>query len=244
MTHPQVEGSPIGQHPLVSRLLKGVYNKRPPMPRYSSTWDVDVVTRYIASMGGNENLPLKQLSRKLALLMALVEASRTSELGALDIRFRTYRPAGVVFKLASLTKKRTPGLPPKELFFGAFPGDQKLCVVHCLRQYEKATQEFRAPDGEKNPLFVSYTRPHKPVTSQRLAHWIKDLLGEAGVDKSFGAHSVRGASTSAALNRGVPLSDILNTADWSKESTFRRFYYRAPVTSDYASKVLQGSQSN
>ena len=75
-------------------------------------------------MGKNEDLTLSQ---KLVLLMALVEASRTSELGALDIRFRTYRPAGFVFKLASLIKMRTPGLPPKELFFDAFPGDQRLC---------------------------------------------------------------------------------------------------------------------
>ena len=59
--------------------------------------------------------------------MALVKASRTSELRALDTRFRVYRPNGVVFKLASLTKKRTPGLPPKELFFGAFP-NEKRCV--------------------------------------------------------------------------------------------------------------------
>ena len=44
MTHAQVDGTPIRQHPLVTRLLKGVYNKRPPMPQYSSTWDVDIVT--------------------------------------------------------------------------------------------------------------------------------------------------------------------------------------------------------
>lgn len=37
MTHTQVEGSPIGQHPLVTRLLKGAYYERPPMPRYTST---------------------------------------------------------------------------------------------------------------------------------------------------------------------------------------------------------------
>ena len=49
----------------------------------------------------------------------------------------------------------------------------------------------------------------------------------AGIDTSvFKAHSVRGASTSSALDRGVPMQDILATADWSRESTFRRFYYR------------------
>ena len=132
MTHSQLEGVPIGQHPLVTRLLKGVYNLRPPMPRYSSTWDVGMVTKYLTSLGRNEDLPLKRLSQKLALLMALVEACRTLELKALDLRFKVLKPEGVSFKLASLTKKRTPGLPPKELFFGAFPGNECLCVVKCL----------------------------------------------------------------------------------------------------------------
>ncbi|KAK2556969.1 hypothetical protein P5673_020799, partial [Acropora cervicornis] len=30
----------LGSHPLIARLLKGVYILRPPTPRYSSTWDV------------------------------------------------------------------------------------------------------------------------------------------------------------------------------------------------------------
>ena len=86
MTHDQVEGVPIGQHPLVTRLLKGVYNLRPPQPRYSDTWNVDMVIRHLQSLGNNSKLTLKVLGQKLALLMALVEASRSSELHALDVR--------------------------------------------------------------------------------------------------------------------------------------------------------------
>ena len=185
------------------------------------------------------SLSLKQLSQKLVVLMALVKASRTSELRALDVRFRVYRPNGVVFKLASLTKKRTPGLSPKELFFGAFPSDKHLCVVECLKSYEEKTREFRQPGSEEKPLLLSYIRPHNPVTSQRLAHWVKDLLA----DESFKAHSVRGASTLAAIARGVPLADILGNADWSRESTFRWFYYRETETTKYVSKVLQGGEN-
>ena len=118
MTHDNIEGIPIGQHPLVTRLLREVHNLRPPKPRYEHTWDVDVVTKHIVKMGSNEDLSLKQLSQKLAVLMALVEASRTLELRALDLRFRVYKPDGVQFRLASLIKKRTPGAPPKVLFFG------------------------------------------------------------------------------------------------------------------------------
>ena len=43
MIHCHVEGIPFGQHPLVTRLLKGVYNSRPPRPRYSATWNVNSV---------------------------------------------------------------------------------------------------------------------------------------------------------------------------------------------------------
>jgi len=35
--HEKVDGHSIGQHPLVTKLLKGVYHDRPPLPRYTST---------------------------------------------------------------------------------------------------------------------------------------------------------------------------------------------------------------
>ena len=35
--HEKTDSLPVGQHPTVVRLLKGAYNKRPPLPRYSST---------------------------------------------------------------------------------------------------------------------------------------------------------------------------------------------------------------
>ena len=49
----------------------------------------------------------------------------------------------------------------------------------------------------------------------------------AGIDTSiFTAHSVRGASTSQALNQGVSIPEILTMASWSRASTFQKFYYR------------------
>ena len=171
--------------------------------------------------------------------MAIVEASRTSELRALNIRFRTYKTEGVVFRLGSLTKKRTPGLSPKELFFGAFSGDKWFVCAGM----PKAIWDPRATitwDQRETTRCHTYICPHKPVTSQRLAHWVKDLLVEAAIDESFKTHSVRGASTSAAMARGISLVDILSTADWSRKSTFKRFYYSEAKHTEYVSKVLQG----
>ena len=103
-------------------------------------------------MGENSDLSMKSLSGKLALLMALVSASRSSELQSLDLSFRIFKPEGVLFKLACLTKKRKLGAPLKECFFGAFQGDKRLYVVECLRQYERKTLRFRQQRaGTPNP---------------------------------------------------------------------------------------------
>ena len=112
--------------------------------------------------------------------------------------------------------------------------------MECLREYERRTLEFRKQCPEvADPLFLSYVHPHKPVTSQRIAQWIKDLLQLAGVDTAvFSAHSVRGKSTSAAVAKGIHVADILAVADWSRDSTFKRFYYRPSSEDDYAQKVL------
>ena len=62
-TLPPIEGHPVGQHPLVTSLLQGVFNERPPMPRYNTTWEVGVVTLFIKDkMADSTSLTLKDLS--------------------------------------------------------------------------------------------------------------------------------------------------------------------------------------
>ena len=54
--HEKVDGYEVGQHPMVSRILKGIFHIRPPQPRYSETWDVLKVTAYIETRGDNDSL--------------------------------------------------------------------------------------------------------------------------------------------------------------------------------------------
>ena len=66
-THLPVEGFPVGQHPLVVRLLKGAYNQRPPQPKYCLTWDVSQMVLYLSNLGSNDSLSLKLRTQKLAM---------------------------------------------------------------------------------------------------------------------------------------------------------------------------------
>ena len=45
MIHNKINGICVDQIPLVSCFLKGVFNSRPPAPKYLITWDVDMVLR-------------------------------------------------------------------------------------------------------------------------------------------------------------------------------------------------------
>ena len=49
----------------------------------------------------------------------------------------------------------------------------------------------------------------------------------ADVDTTvFQAHSLRGASSSKALLKGLSVKDIVNHGRWSRESTWQKFYHR------------------
>ena len=67
------------------QLLKGAYNLRPHLPRYSSTWDVSFVVSFIDSLGVNESLSLKDLSQMLGFLLALTAMERVSQVVSHDL---------------------------------------------------------------------------------------------------------------------------------------------------------------
>ena len=146
MTLPKINGVNVGQHPLVCQVMKGIFQKKPPLPRYSASWDVSKALIYIKSLGSNESMSLKQLSEKLVLLLALTSAERGSELAAHDLRFKRYHPEGVEFNLPELTKSVRVGKNVKVSFHASFPQDKLLCLCECLRAYEARTTTFRPVD--------------------------------------------------------------------------------------------------
>ena len=238
---PPIDGFPVGQHPLVVRLLKGVQNLRPALPRYKHCWDVDTVLDYLRSLPSNKDLSLKILTHKLAALLALTSPKRSSDLKLLDLRFMRILPEGVEFKLPGLTKTSS---EVSSVFFAKYVDCDDLCVLRCLQCYILRTSTFRPlPDPETpSQLLISYHRPHGPVKSCSIARWIKSVLDSAGIDTGiFKAHSTRSASTTKARSKGVPLDEVVKMADWSGTSTFKRFYYRPTFNDAYARAVLSSS---
>ena len=99
----------LGSHPLIARLLKGVYILRPPTPRYSSTWDVSKVTDYLKTLAPLRELSLKLLTLKTVMLCALASAQRQQTLSALDLNFRKESRDSISFVVTDRLKTSWPG---------------------------------------------------------------------------------------------------------------------------------------
>ena len=100
----------LGSHPLIARLLKGVYVLRLPTPRYSSTWDVSKVTDYLKTLAPLRELNLKSLTLKTVMLCALASAQRQQTLSALDLKFKKESRDSISFVVTDRLKTSRPSL--------------------------------------------------------------------------------------------------------------------------------------
>ena len=108
-----------------------------------------------------------------------------------------------------------------------------------MEDYLKRTKVWRGKD--KSQLLLSFVKPHNPSASSKISGWIKNVLGEAGIDtKIFKGHSTRSTSTAKAGLAGLSVTDILERGSWTNASTWQRFYNRQVESSaeKYQNKVL------
>ena len=75
----------MGEHPIVVRFLKGIFNKRPSLPRYSQIWDVNSVLEKLKDIYPASKLSFKQLTLKAVTLAALITGQRVQTLHMLQL---------------------------------------------------------------------------------------------------------------------------------------------------------------
>ena len=162
--------------------MKGVFNLRPPQPKYSCTWDAGLATKYLESLPANNDLAFSVLTKRCAMLLAL-SASKlrdnvTFGLWTTDLRSVSLKEF-LAFQLAALTKTRT-ATKSTEFFFLSFPHNKKLCPVTCLDSSVERTTTWREVGNGPQPLFSAIQARHKSVSSATIGRWLKDKMKHAG----------------------------------------------------------------
>lgn len=216
--------SEIGKHPLVTKLLKGIYNARPPAPRYANTWDPAHILAHFDAMA-TTTLSRIQISRKVVTLLAITTLLRCTDIASIQASSIITSDTEASFVLGKPRKTQHAG-PLTKITVPAWPRNQTICPVACLKAYISSTSHIRDTSNADN-LFISTNKPFRAVGSSTIARWIKIQLQEAGIDTTiFNAHSSRGAAASKAASKGIPINSILKQGQWANESTFAKFYRR------------------
>ena len=107
LTHDDVDGTRIEQHPSVTYFLKG-YTLKTSSPQilHGLGCGHHVQLSHLSALPDSPDLDLKLLTYKAVMLLALTNADRCSDLSALDLNYRTYHSNGVCFAIPGMTKSR------------------------------------------------------------------------------------------------------------------------------------------
>ncbi|XP_042877619.1 uncharacterized protein LOC122256772 [Penaeus japonicus] len=147
-----VDGRRAGDHPLVVRLLKGVFNMRPAKPRYIETWDVQPVLEKLRSMCPLHSLSLKDLTLKLVMLLALTQAARVQTLHLLILKAIIIGKDFICMWLAGNVKQCRPKFNVQFIKVKAYEKDKNLCAFETLKIYISRTKHLRSNVDDESKL--------------------------------------------------------------------------------------------
>ena len=149
-------GLKFGEHPLVIRYMKGIFEIQPALPKYSEIWDVTVVLNYLKTFEKVSELPLKELTLKLTMLLCLTTGQRGQTIHKMDVTGIQALPDRYRLTINEKLKQTKPGKHLAPIDLHAFPEEEGLCVVKTLEEYLKRTLKIR---DKHSQLLLSYIQP-------------------------------------------------------------------------------------
>ena len=155
-----------------------MFNERPTVQKLVPSWDLGHVLNLLAKAPYEPlgKASLIHLSTKLAFLLAVVTARRSSEIHALSMEpgHIRWEPGGVrlIPRVSFLTKNQTATFTPPDIFVpeigstSSVPSDKLWCPVRTLKWYLARTKPLR---GICKQFFVITKQPHGPASRNTIA---------------------------------------------------------------------------
>ena len=110
-----------------------LFISRPPETKHQTFWDVDVVLLCLSNLGANQCRSLSDLTLKLAMLLVLISADRSSDLVKLFLNHSQVSPDRVVLTLTKIRKQDRQGYKSPNLVIPALEEDSSLCCILAIK---------------------------------------------------------------------------------------------------------------
>ena len=108
-----------GKHPLVQRCMKGIFNLRAALPRQFAVWEPDIALDYLSNL--EYDLPLKDLSEKLVILLCFLSGQRDQTAKILNIKDMVLEKGKCSFFLKRSMKSTKPSFHQSPIAFSEYP---------------------------------------------------------------------------------------------------------------------------
>jgi integrase len=204
------------ENPLLDMFSKGAQNLAPIPREKNEIWNPATVLNWIES----QPLPVSFLpcAREALILLLLATGWRVDDVWKLSCSV-TFSEDAAVFSFVEKRQCKIKGKFTSSQAVGCFKTCERICPIKAVKRFQVCANDSRS-DGTF--LFISSTG--KRASKDTLRKWAELILLQAGIRASAG--SCRSASTSAACEKRRSIDDIMKSAGWSSENTFRKFYHR------------------
>jgi hypothetical protein len=221
-TAPPWESLPLGQNELVIRCIAKMDRIRPSNPFYDSTWDLDILIRWIETLEENMKLSMKLLRIKCIILFKLVDLARSADVLAVShksIIFSAQEMKGLRRPLKNYIRDR-----PSDFRFHRLL-NPKLCVVAAWEEYLNRTVNV---NRIKDRVFISNDKKGKEIGSETIAKDTMKAMELAGINTNrFKSHSTRISVASKVIEKGASVDDVMRAGRWRSKEVFEKFYNRS-----------------
>ena len=125
----------LNKHLLINKYMTGVFNLRPPKPKLSFVWDINILFWYFEQQGDNNLLSDKLLTQKLLILLLLIGAHRISTVKLFSVSNMVLNEVSVISTPTEVLKHSRKGTPLLDKSEYRSYTDKKLCIISCLKEY-------------------------------------------------------------------------------------------------------------
>ena len=120
------------------RFVKGIYQLRPSLPKYSFTWDVSVLFDKYQGLLPNDQLNLKVLTLKRAILLTLNLYHYAQNIFTLDLRYIIKDRNTIHITFPSVLKHSIPDRHLKPVILKRYLADTKINISRNVRYVFKS----------------------------------------------------------------------------------------------------------
>ena len=99
-----LHGTDLSSYHYLSLFFKGLYKLKPTTPKYTHTWDINIVLKGLEKWHPTSSLSLKKLTHKLTMLLALRTAYRVQHLSLIKSANIKVSSHGVEITITDITK--------------------------------------------------------------------------------------------------------------------------------------------